>query len=162
MFLVWCQWCAELMRAVGVVTTSVMVRSESKWSCATYYSLSLSAAKLGWRPAWFHSYVVAFACSPPKYRANCGLTTVTAKSPTCKAIDPFRNEGTQGALSHPFHFIPSSDNIVPLFVKSCFASPLLLGVASFFFCDILPAILFAKQRMYEAGPTVCKSMELLK
>jgi hypothetical protein len=128
------KWCAARTRAVGVVTTSAVRWSglKSKWSCATCHSLSLSAAKLRGRPTWFRSSLVAFACSPPKYRANCGLLTATAKSPTCKSIDPARNEGTQGALSHTFHFIPASDNFVPLFVKSCFVN-LLFGVASFFF-----------------------------
>jgi hypothetical protein len=73
---------------------------------------------------------LALACSAPKYRANCGRMTATAKSPTRKSIDPARNEGTQGALSHAFRFISASDNFVPLFVKSCFVN-LLFGVGSF-------------------------------
>jgi hypothetical protein len=127
------EWWSDRTRTVGVVTTSTVRWSglKSKWSCATCHSLSLSAAKLRGRPAWFRSSLFAFACSPPKYRANCGLLTATAKSPTCKSIDPARNEGTQGALSHTFHFIPASDNFVPLFVTSCFVN-LLFGVVSFF------------------------------
>ena len=78
-----------------------------------------------------------------KYRANCGLLTATAKLPTCKSIDPARNEGMRGALSRTFHFIPASDNFVPFFVKSCFVN-LLFGVASFFFLgDILSLYFYA-------------------